>query len=186
MGESFELRVPYLSRRLTALVRGHPLAAFEPAGSKPPVRALVRKLLPDDVAEMMLRQPKIPFPTSVKRASRSLAAAAAEIVPPDYRVRHPLRAMLPVGFALDGGNDRGKRDPIAEAFESLGVLLLDMFVLIFCVYRGEVPTGLTIRTLYNESSFRGPLSDAVSDAAAGIGAPVEEDDEDRLLAAALR
>jgi asparagine synthase (glutamine-hydrolysing) len=183
MSESLELRVPYLSQRVASLMLSYPRAALEPAGLKPSVRALARRLMPPDVADLVLSRPKIAFPTSTRRTIRRLGDLAASIVPEAHRSRHPLKGVLPLGFSV---NDRSLRDPLADASEALGVLLLDMFVLIFCVHRGEVPEALSIHTLYTQPSFLGPVVDALNEIGRELGRPVDEADDVKLLEAALR
>jgi hypothetical protein len=174
--------VPYLSQRLAQIMRARPADALQPSGMKPPVRALVRRLMPAEAADLVLSRPKIAFPSSTRDTARQLGGLAASIVPEAHRETHPLKRVLPLSFSADSG---GPNDPVAVEAESLGVLLLDMFVLIFCVHRGDLPDGLSIHTLYRERSFSEPLEGMLAEAGRSLGGPVEGADEVELLRAAL-
>ncbi len=183
MCESLELRVPYLSQRIARVMRSYPRAAMLPAGSKPLVRRLVRRFMPTDVADAVLNRPKIAFPASTQSTVRQLREVAASVVPETHRRNHPLKHVLPLAYSA---NDHSPRDPTEHEAESLGVLLLDMFVLIFCVHRGELREGLSIKTLYTDRSFRVPLVEALNEVDCRFGGPVEDFSDSELLEAALR
>lgn len=120
MASGLEVRLPFLNRRLRALVDSLPPHWREGNGvTKPILRHLVRRVLPPPLAEAIVNQPKQAAWFAGRRCLRTVQAHAAralgEIAP------HPLRSLF--------------RFPVER-------LLLDLFVIIFLVRDGIVPPGV--------------------------------------------
>jgi asparagine synthase (glutamine-hydrolysing) len=194
MGESLELRLPYLSQRMWQVVSTLNLESLGPLGSKRLVRLLGSDLLPSDIAQLINQRRKIGFPNNINGFMARLRGLAAEIVPEEHIRQHPLRRLPPIfpGLMINRGTRRarGQRSPekriLDHGFlEPAEILILDLFLIIFCLHRGSLPEGLSVMDLYTSPTLRSMVRDALEMAAQDLRLSSLEIEDSKLLMEAL-
>lgn len=120
MAAGLEVRLPFLDAEVLALAR--PSEGIE---TKPIIRSLLRQLLPDDVVVPLLTRPKVAATSALARTRRALGAWCGEHMAGHQR-RHPARFLGPRPEEL---------------------VLLDLFLLSFMLYRGAPPRDVPVDAL---------------------------------------
>ncbi|WP_438036420.1 asparagine synthase (glutamine-hydrolyzing) [Sorangium sp. So ce204] len=132
MAAGLEIRVPYLCNGLSRLRRelGWP-ALLDGAEQKRLLREVARRVLPPEVARLVLGRRKRPFWEASRGVMPAYHAFAERLVPAELRRAHPF----------------------ARYFHGVEAQLhFDLFVLLFVGHRGQVPAGFELQSLYEERS----------------------------------
>jgi hypothetical protein len=142
-----EIRFPFLSDQLLNAVEADPGQYLEPLGWKPWLRrAAAPALVPRSMLGLVLGQAKRSPMIAVGQLVASLAERLRATIPGDWLHGHP-------GLMMSGGNSERAADIFSAAS-------LDLFVLIFCVYRAAPPPDLDLTNLYRDPRLRGCVQDA--------------------------
>jgi asparagine synthase (glutamine-hydrolysing) len=145
MAAGLEIRLPYLDTTVRDLALALPWEwKIRGEVRKYLLRQVARRLLPEAVAEEIVRRRKLAAPSSHERSSQELERFCQALLPEAHAAAHPYRLFL---------------------HRSAAFVQLDVFVFLFVAHGGRVPEGFTLERLYTahldelKDALRASLSD---------------------------
>jgi hypothetical protein len=136
-----------LSDQLLSAVDGDPGQYLQPLGWKPWLRGVAAPaLVPQSMLGLVLGEGKRSPMIAVGQLVADLAGRLRATIPEDWLHGHP-------GLMMSAGS-------VERAADIFLAACLDLFVLIFCVYRAAPPPDLDIADLYRDADLRAAVYDA--------------------------
>jgi asparagine synthase (glutamine-hydrolysing) len=129
MSAGLEVRLPYLDREVRDIALALPWEwKIRDGVQKYLLRQVARRLLPEPVAEEIIRRRKLSAPSAYDRATQALERRCEALLPEAHASSHPYRLFSRRASTL---------------------VELDTFVYLFVVHGGRVPEGFTLERLYS-------------------------------------
>lgn len=149
MASGLEVRMPFLDPGVHSWARSLPWDWLaRGAEGKRILRHIIRLLLPDPIAEAIIRREKLAAPSALQSTHSHLRRLAASVMPWQHFTAHPFRAFYPRRLAL---------------------MLFDLFVFCFVAGSGRLPENFSVKGLYTEHlpTLREALDDCAEDILVG-------------------